>query len=146
MAQCMTHLAHKHGGGSLDLQDPGKSCPVLAATREFQPSGGRGRAGQACYLDQLELVSARSRERSCLQTLSRKQWEKIPSVNFWPLHVCTQMCMCTHVHPHTCEHSYVHVTYAYMCRKKRIMCINQTQPYITIITTAQNVEEEGLQV
>lgn len=144
MAQCMTHLAHKRGGRSSYLQDPGKAVQSWQPPESSSPQ--EAEAGQACYLDQLELVSARSRERSCLQTLSRKQWEKIPSVNFWPLHVCTQMCMCTHVHPHTCEHLYVHVTYAYMSRKKRIMCINQIQPYITIITTAQNVEEGGLQV
>ena len=37
MAQCMAHLAHKPEGGSSDLQDPGKSCPVVAATGSSSP-------------------------------------------------------------------------------------------------------------
>lgn len=37
MAQCMAHLAHKPEGGSSDLQDPGKSCPVVAAAGSSSP-------------------------------------------------------------------------------------------------------------
>lgn len=92
MTQCMTHLAHKREGGSSDLQDPGKSCPVVAAT-DSSSAQEADRAGPACYLDQLELVSARFSKRSCLKIVSGKQWEKIPSVNFWPLHVCTHICI-----------------------------------------------------